>query len=52
MDKEWTKLKPEEKAKWLSLQLEEIRRAQALLGRFERLTQKWLKRVNPEGKRA
>jgi hypothetical protein len=36
---------PAEKAKFLSQQLEDIRRARALIERFEGLTQKWLKRV-------
>jgi myo-inositol catabolism protein IolC len=45
---DWNKLTPEEKVKWLSQQLEDIRRAQALIERFEQVTQKWLKRVHPE----
>ncbi len=36
---------PQEKAKWLEQQVEETLRAQALIACFERLTQKWLKRV-------
>jgi myo-inositol catabolism protein IolC len=49
---DWNKLTLEEKVKWLSQQLEDIRRAQALIGRFERLTQKWLKRVEAIHKKA
>jgi hypothetical protein len=41
----WRNRTPEEKAKFLSQQLEDIRRARALIERFEGLTQKWLKRV-------
>jgi len=49
---DWKKLTSEEKAKWLSQQLEDIQRAQALIERFERLTQKWLKRVQAAKKDA
>ena len=49
---DWNKLTPEEKVKWLSQQLEDIRRAQALIERFERVTQKWLKRVQATQKKA
>ena len=49
---DWNKLTPEEKVKWLSRQLEDIRRAQALIKRFERVTQKWLKRVKAVPKKA
>ena len=41
----WKTSTPAEKAKFLSQQLEDIRRARALIERFEGLTQKWLKRV-------
>ena len=41
----WRSRTPAEKAKFLSQQLEDIRRARALIERFEQLTQKWLKRV-------
>jgi len=41
----WKTRTPAEKAKFLSQQLEDIRRARALIERFEQLTQKWLKRV-------
>ena len=44
---DWNKKTPAEKVEWLSQQLEDIRRARALLDRFERVTQKWLKRVAP-----
>ena len=43
----WNKRTPAEKAKWLREQLAEIRRARELLDRFERVTQKWLKRIEP-----
>jgi myo-inositol catabolism protein IolC len=49
---DWKKSTPEEKVKWLEQQLEEIQRAQALIERFERLTQKWLKRVKAVHKKA
>ena len=49
---EWNKLTLEEKVKWLSQQLEDIQRAQALIERFERLTQKWLKRAQAAKKKA
>jgi hypothetical protein len=52
IDMDWNKLAPEEKVKWLSQQLEDIRRAQALIERFERVTQKWLKRVQATQKKA
>ena len=47
---DWRNRTPEEKAKFLSQQLEDIRRARALIERFEQLTQKWLKRVQTIGK--
>jgi len=46
----WRSRTPAEKAKFLSQQLEDIRRARALIERFEQLTQKWLKRVQTIGK--
>jgi myo-inositol catabolism protein IolC len=49
---DWKRLTPEEKAKWLSQQLEDIQRTRALIERFERLTQKWLKRVQAIKKEA
>ena len=42
---DWKQLTPEEKLNRLSQQLEDIQRTRALIERFERLTQKWLKRV-------
>ena len=42
---DWKQLTPEEKLNRLSQHLEEIQRTRALIERFERLTQKWLKRV-------
>ena len=47
----WKQRTPEEKARWLSKQLEEIQQAKALIERFERMTQKWLKRVQANQKR-
>jgi len=41
----WNKMTQEEKVKWLSQQLEDIQRAQALIARFERVRERWLKRV-------
>ena len=49
---DWKKLTPEEKAKWLSQQLEDIRRTRALIERFEQLTQKWLNGVQAPQKKA
>ena len=49
---DWKGLSPEEKAKSLSEQLADIQRAQAVLERFEQLTQKWLKRVRAPKKKA
>ena len=49
---DWKKLTPEEKLNRLSQQLEDIRRTRALIERFERLTQKWLKRVQVTKKEA
>ena len=46
----WRSRTPAEKAKFLSQQLEDIQRAKALIERFERLTQKWLNRVQTAGK--
>jgi myo-inositol catabolism protein IolC len=48
----WKNSTPEEKAKWLRQQMEDIRRTKALIVRFERLTQKWLKRVQAANKQA
>jgi hypothetical protein len=42
---DWKKLTPEEKAKWLSQQKEDIRRTRVLIERFERAALKWLKQV-------
>ncbi|HLF24769.1 MAG TPA: hypothetical protein VJG32_00415 [Anaerolineae bacterium] len=36
---------PEEKVKWLTQQLEEIRKAKGVMERFEKLTEKWLKKL-------
>jgi hypothetical protein len=48
----WKEFTPEEKAQWLSQQEEDIHRAKALIERFERVTQKWLKRVQATRKEA
>ena len=45
---DWKTSTPEQKTKWLSQQLEDIRRARALLDRFESVTQKWLTKVDPK----
>ncbi len=42
---DWKKQTPQEKAKWLASELEEIRKAKAVLERFEKLTERWLKRL-------
>jgi hypothetical protein len=47
---DWKNLTPDEKARLLSQQLEDIGRARVVLERFEQLTQKWLKRVQTIGK--
>ena len=49
---DWKQLTPEEKLNRLSQQLEDIQRTRALIERFERLTQKWLKRVQATKKEA
>ena len=49
---DWKKLTAEEKAKWLSQQLEDIQRTRALIERFEQLTQKWLNGVQAPQKKA
>ena len=48
----WKSRTPAEKAKFLSQQLEDIRRARALIERFERATTKWLRRVQATKKEA
>ena len=42
----WKDRTPEEKYKWLDQQMEEIHKAKELLARFERVTEKWLKKVS------
>ena len=49
---DWKKLTPAEKLDRLSQQLEDIQRTRALIERFERLTQKWLKRAQATKKEA
>ena len=49
---DWSKRTPAEKAKWLNQQVEDIKRTRALLNRFERVTQKWLRRLEkPKSKK-
>ena len=48
----WNEMTQEEKVKYLSQQLEDIKRAQALIERFERLTGTWLKRAEASRKKA
>ena len=45
----WEKMTPEQKAKWLAAQKAEIKRAKALLERFDKVTDKWLKRIQARG---
>ncbi len=47
---DWKSSTPEQKAKWLSQQMEDIRQSRALLDRFEQVTQKWLAKVQPSKK--
>ena len=42
---DWKTSSPEQKAKWLTQQKEDIRRAKALLETFESVTEKWLTRL-------
>jgi len=49
---DWKNLTPDEKARLLSQQLEDIGRARVVLERFVQLTQKWLKRVQATRKEA
>ena len=49
---DWKQLTPEEKRNRLLQQLEDIQRTRALIERFERLTQKWLKRAQATKKGA
>ena len=42
---DWKSSTPEQKAKWLSEQMEDIRRSRALLDRFEQVTKKWLAKI-------
>ena len=46
----WNKRTPEVKVRWLFQQLEDIQKAQAQIARFERVTQKWRKRVQADRK--
>ena len=52
MTMDWRKGTPAEKAKWLAKQTEDIRRAKALIERFERTAQNWLERVLAAQKKA
>lgn len=44
----WETMTPEQKVKWLAAQLEDIKRAAALIERFEKITQKWLKKAKAQ----
>jgi hypothetical protein len=45
---EWNKMTPAQKAEYLVKQQAEIRRTEALLKRFERLTERWLNNVKAQ----
>ena len=45
----WEEMTPEQKTKWLTAQKAEIQRAKALLERFDKVTDKWLKRTQARG---
>lgn len=42
---QWQKMPIDKKLAYLSSQMEEIQRAKALMDRFERVTQKWIMRL-------
>ena len=44
----WHKLSRKEKVQWLTQQQADIQRAKELLARFEKLTNKWLKRTQAQ----
>lgn len=44
----WEKLTPKQRVEWLNQQLEDIRRATALIESFERVTRKWLKKAQAQ----
>ena len=44
----WKQMTPEQKVKWLNTQLEDIKRATALIERFEKITRKWLKKAKAQ----
>ena len=46
--KKWNEMTPAEKAEYLAKQQAEIERTQALLKRFEGLTERWLKNVKAQ----
>lgn len=46
---DWHKLSPKQKVQWLTQQQQDIQRAKVLLERFEKLTNKWLKRTQAQG---
>lgn len=45
----WENMTAEQKAKWLAKQKADIQSAKALLERFDRVTDKWLKRTQARG---
>jgi hypothetical protein len=45
---EWNKMTREQKVEYLVKQQAEIRRTEALLKRFERLTERWLNNVKAQ----
>ena len=45
---EWNKMTREQKAAYLAEQQAEIRRTEALIKRFERLTERWLNNVKAQ----
>ncbi|MBN1536894.1 MAG: hypothetical protein JW908_09200 [Anaerolineales bacterium] len=47
---DWKTSTSEQKAKWLSQQMEDIRRSRALLDRFEQVTKKWLSKIGESKK--
>ena len=42
---DWKTSTTEQKIKWLTQQLEDIRRSRALLDHFEQVTKKWLNKL-------
>ena len=48
----WAKMSDKEKLDYLVAQKQDIERAKALIERFEKVTEKWLKRVEDQKKQA